>query len=88
MTRPGYDRLRTKLLLLLLWLASDGSYWLISWWGNEGEIYKTGYVMVAKTSGSAPMVVWEAGGGMSKTFETFQRDVGSGGEFGDPIVRP
>jgi len=86
--RPSDVKASTLPSSQILWLATDDSYWLISWQDEDGSVYKTGYVMVAKTNGSAPMVVWEAGDGWSTTFEEFQHNVRSGHEFGDPMVRP
>jgi hypothetical protein len=73
-----------------IWLATDGGHWLFAW-EHGGIAYSSGFMMISKTEGTIPTVVWDAGVAKQplRTFQEFQEYVRSKGVFRDPSpVRP
>jgi hypothetical protein len=68
----------------VVWLATDGAHWLFAW-EHGGIAFSSGFMMVAKTEGTLPTVVWDVGAAKQSlnTFPEFQEYVRSKGMFRD-----
>jgi hypothetical protein len=68
----------------VVWLATDGARWLFAW-EHGGIAFSTGFMMVAKTEGALPTVVWDVGGAKKplNTFQEFQEYISAKGQFAD-----
>jgi hypothetical protein len=72
------------------WLATDGTHWLFAW-EHGGRAYSNGYMLVSKTGGVLPTVIWDAGWAEKplNTFQEFQEYVRRNGQFAVPsFFRP